>query len=394
MQATERHPAPAGPRRWHLFALIWVLVSYGSLFPFEFRSHDPGWSDLWLLVVWPSSPLAWHDVVGNLLLFAPYGVLLAWPPPPALPLRGFAWGAVFATGLQYLQFWFPDRVPSGVDAVFNVAGMALGYAVARTGSAWLMRRLPVPLERPRFVALATSLMLLWVADRWFPLVPTLDIQNLKNGLKPLLDWRETDALAVLRNTAGWLVFLRLARDSLLQKLSGWQLALLCGLVVLAEPLFLDNPMRPAHLAGLGLAWLLFLPMRKGRGSLVVLTLLLALSIVLSWLAPFEWQETGDFLWMPFAGSLSGNMVHNIAALIEKAFLFGSLLFFLRILGWSHATASCMVAVLLLALEWMQRGLPGRTPEITDPLMVLGLAWLMRPWFLRPPEQVPPSDPSR
>jgi hypothetical protein len=45
---------------------------------------------------------------------------------------------------------------------------------------------------------------------------------------------------------------------------------------------------------------------------------------------------------------------------------------------------------LLALEVVQQTLPGRTPEITDPLLVLGMAWLVRPLFERV-RVYPPSD---
>ena len=40
--------------------------------------------------------------------------------------------------------------------------------------------------RPQFVLVVSLLMTLWLLYRWFPLVPTLDVQNLKNGLRLLL----------------------------------------------------------------------------------------------------------------------------------------------------------------------------------------------------------------
>ena len=69
-------------------------------------------------------------------------------------------------------------------------------------------------------------------------------------------------------------------------------------------------------------------------------------------------------------------------LIEKFYLLGSLVFFLRYLGTSHWLTVLTVGTLVLALELAQQALPGRTPEITDPLLVLGMAWLMRPLFER------------
>ena len=70
------------------------------------------------------------------------------------------------------------------------------------------------------------------------------------------------------------------------------------------------------------------------------------------------------------------MLSNIAALIEKCFLYGTLLFFLRYLGASRSVSLWGVCLTLLALEWIQRWIPTRTPEITDPLLAWLLAYLL------------------
>lgn len=360
-----------------------LLVAYGSLFPFHYQAHTPSWADWWQL--WrPEGRHARSDLLGNVLLFVPYGLLLAWPLPPARRLLALAGGAALALGLQYLQFWFPDRHPSGLDALLNLGGLLLGLGAGRLGAPMLRRWQPAGLARPHFVLVSSALMGLWLVYRWFPLVPTLDVQNLKNGIKPLLQWSDIGAVNLLRNLAGWLVFLRLARYSVLQRWGTAGLSVLCLALLAAEPLFYNNALSPANVAGLAGAVLLTPLLRAGPRSLAATAALLVLAIAASGLQPFAFTWVGGFLWIPFTGSLLGDPVAAILPLIEKLYLYGSLVFFLRYLGLSHAATCGWVGSFLLALELVQQALPGRTPEITDPLLALGMAWLVRPLFGRAP----------
>lgn len=379
--ATESHPPERSHLHRRLFWLVLALVVYGSLFPFHYQAHLPSWDDGWALLR-PETRHSRSDLLGNVLLFVPYGLLLAAPMLLRRRLLALLGGAALALGLQYLQFWFPDRDPSGTDAVLNLAGIAIGLGAGLLGAPVVQRWRPVDLPRPQFVLVASGLMALWLLYRWFPLVPTLDVQNLKNGLKPLLQWREMGADDVLRNLAGWLVFLRLARYSWLQHWGNWRLAALCLLMMVAEPLFLNNAISPANAVGLVLALALSPLLRSGPRTLLVITGVLALSIAVAAFQPFAFRWVGGFIWIPFAGSLGGDPIAAVPPLIEKLFLYGSLVFFVRYLGASHWLTVLTLGAFLLALELAQQALPGRTPEITDPLLVLGMAWLVRPLFER------------
>jgi hypothetical protein len=364
-----------------LFWLVLALVVYGSLFPFHYQAHTPSAADWWQLLR-PEARHSRSDLLGNLLLFMPYGLLLASPMMRARRLWALLGGAVLALGLQYLQFWFPDRYPSGTDAMLNIAGMACGLGVGLLGALWLRRWQPGDLPRAQFVVVATALMALWLLYRWFALVPTLDPQYIKNGLPPLLHWRETGAVDVLRNLAGWLVFLRLARYSVLQRWGGWRLAALCVAALAVESLFVNNASSPANVIGLALALALYPLLRSGPRTLMAVAGVLALAIAVAALRPFSFSWVGGFLWIPFAGSLGGDPIAAIPPLIEKLYLYGSLVFLVRYLGVSHRMTVLILGGLMLALEGVQQALPGRTPEITDPLLVLGMAWLLRPMFER------------
>ncbi|MBA4261931.1 MAG: hypothetical protein C0443_07935 [Comamonadaceae bacterium] len=377
-------PTPGLSARMHarLLLAVVLLVVYGSLFPFRFQEHEPGWSDIARLVQFAQERHPLSDLIGNVLLFVPYGMLMASPRMRGRVGLGLVGGAALALLVQYLQFWFPDREPSGLDAVNNVLGILLGMASGRLVSPWLLRGLASDPLRRHFVLLTSGLMLLWLMDRWFPLVPSLDVQNLKNGLKPLLDWSQISGLDVLRHLAGWLVFWRLARYSLLQHLGVAVLLLLSGLVVALEPLFLRNALGPDNLIGFALASVAAPWLRQGAATLAVVIGVLVLTISLSALAPFEFVWVGGFHWVPFAGSLRGDPLTAIPPMLEKLYWYGSLVFMLRYLGLSHRGTCGSAGLLVLALELLQLWLPGRTPEITDPLLVLAMAWLMKPVFDR------------
>lgn len=365
-----------------LLAVMVALVVYGSLFPFDYQAHQASWADVWQLLRPGNVRYSRSDLIGNILLFVPLGLLLVSPLLRSRVCLALLAGVLLALGVQYLQFWFPQRDPSGVDALLNVVGMLLGWGLGHLAVPWLQRSVATKLPRPHFALLASALMLLWLADRWFPVVPTLDIQNVRNGLKPLLDWSDVDRLDVLRHLVGWLVFLRLARYSLLQRLGTVSWAALCVLIVVVEPLFLNNAVGPDNLVGLIIALLLAPLLRSGPVSLALVTCALVGLIVASALEPFRFAWVGGFQWVPFAGSLTGDPLTALPVLLEKLYWYGSLVFFARYLGLSHASTAIWVGLLLLTVELVQLWLPERTPEITDPLLALLLTGLMKPVFDR------------
>ncbi len=355
-----------------LMLAVWVLIAYGSLFPFAYVPHGASWADLrTLLTAWPSR-LSSADVAGNVLLFMPLGLLAA--ARGRHGGRRLAWlaaGIAYAWGVQYLQFWFPSRVPSASDAWFNTAGLCAGLLVGD-----LARRLGPggrrwPVENMPCWAPATALLLAWVAYRWFPLVPSLDPQNLKNGLKPLLLAPQWDGVRVLHDATAWLLWLRLLRYAPLRGMTGARAALAALCIVAAEPFFWGNTVSLSNVAGLGIALLLRPLFARGPASLGALVLLLVASLVASGLAPWTFEAAArGFRWMPFAGMLDGSMYVNTAALAEKCFLYGGLVFLMGDGGMRFRPAGAVAAVLLGGIELAQRWVPGRVAEITDPLLAV------------------------
>jgi VanZ family protein len=67
---------------------------------------------------------------------------------------------------------------------------------------------------------------------------------------------------------------------------------------------------------------------------------------------------------------------GLAELLRKMFVYGSAIWLLRTSGVALTIAAVGVATALGAIEIVQRYLPGRTAEITDPLLALGIAYAL------------------
>jgi hypothetical protein len=103
----------------------------------------------------------------------------------------------------------------------------------------------------------------------------------------------------------------------------------------------------------------------------MLAILLSISIVFQGLAPFDPRPViATFNWLPFHGFFGGSMYHNTLALLQKTFLYSSLVFLLRELGLSWLKAALLTGFLLFLIEAAQIYFGGHTPEITDPLLVI------------------------
>jgi VanZ family protein len=93
----------------------------------------------------PDPISALRDVVQNVLLYTPLGLLLAvyrWSG-----LRAVFAAAFFSLTIELLQFVVPGRDPFGIDVLTNATGAAAGYAMARTFVGSTVRRFLLALER-------------------------------------------------------------------------------------------------------------------------------------------------------------------------------------------------------------------------------------------------------
>ena len=86
-----------------------------------------------------------------------------------------------------------------------------------------------------------------------------------------------------------------------------------------------------------------------------------------------------FNWMPFNAMFAADWIVGLPVFLEKSFYYGAAIWLWRYAGWSLERATLFVAAILAAIEVIQRYLPGRTSEITDPLLAILLGCML--WLL-------------
>ncbi len=344
----------------YLFLLAVLLIGYGSLYPFDFREGVP------FRVLLEPGPMSRGDLLQNFALFLPFGYLgmVAWrrPPRPLLFLILVASAAVYGAALQVIQLWLPARVPALRDAIPNTLGAAAG-ALVGTLPLFDVRRLGGGAR-----AAPWALIGFWLAYRLSPFVPSIDAQEWKDSVKPLLAWRPFPWGGALHDAAAWVGVSCLWAAAPARRLHvRWLWALALGVLGL-EVVIVQNAVSPANVVGafagvaLG-AWLARRP--------AVAAVLLAAAILVNGLAA---RGTGGapqvFEWVPFGGFLGGSMLVNARSLFEKAYLYGTLVWLVREAGCRLPVAAFGTALFLAGIEALQTRVPGHTPEVTDPLLAL------------------------
>jgi VanZ family protein len=371
-----------------LLILIAVLIGYGSLYPFRFAANPLWWQQTLALLRVPELAMGRGDLVGNLLLFVPWGLVAALRGATRQPVRGgalllrLAPGLALALALQLAQLWIPGRVPALNDVLANGAGMLLGVLGARlprrlgakAGRAPQGKAAPAALPQQSMTVL---LMLLWLGYQWFPWVPTLDRQNIVDALKPVLLAPRLDGVRALHAALAWCAFFLLWDLARAGLVPAWRMAVTALLVVAAKPFIVGASISPANLLGLGLA-LACLPWRRHDLARPVLVGAMCVGLLVFGLAPFDLQGRAQaFHWIPFTGLLEGSMSTNLLSLLDKSFFYGVLIVLLSARGGRPVAAAAALAACLCAIEAVQVFLPGRVAESTDPVLALLLGFVIR-----------------
>ena len=110
---------------------------------------------------------------------------------------------------------------------------------------------------------------------------------------------------------------------------------------------------------------------RARIRVAVVALLFSVCIVAERLAPFHFAVYGRaFIWVPFYSFLHGSLELNVISFLEKAFLYGALIWLLNRSGLWLGASTILVAIMLFSTSWTEIYLPGRSAEVTDALMAL------------------------
>ena len=369
-----------------LLILIVALIVYESLYPWHFQFAEvPANPLLVLLTSWPSiwDRFALRDAAVNLLLYLPFGAAGMWALSDRLPrVTGVVvvlLGAMALSGsLEMLQVYIPGRVCSLFDVLCDTSGAAAGVALALVYQ-------PASAGRPGFAAIpasSTLLLALFTAYQMYPFFPVLSQTRLRRAVEGLFETNGFSYYEVGCCAAEWfaaLVVLKIVLDAAARMPA---VRLWSALAVLCLPLRMVIHTRTLALhevlgAVLGwLAWIVLPASFRLRAAVWAL----AAMIVLRQLAPFHQVSAPSALQsLPFWPSLDSERQSALVILARKAFDYGAMVWLLRANGVSWVGAGAAVAGALAVLGAAQQWLPGRTPESTDAVLALMLAFIL--WSL-------------
>lgn len=372
---------PDKARRF-LVAII-LLIVYGSLYPWRFEMRQFSDSPIRILLsVWP--PQLDHffirDVIVNIALYVPLGIAAHFAfrkwQLTFFDLYGpVLLGLLLSTSVELTQLYEPLRTASIVDIATNGIGSMLGVFLAvvfenvfeTVAAPAAIRAVYRPADRAALALLFTG-----AAYLLFPFFPVLGPYVLKLKLTAFADAPVFEVTPFVSGLAMWFA------GGLLLEAAGMRPARvwlgLSLLLVPAQFLIVGRQPLPAWAIGAATGAVLF--GWRGRGLRVRKAEAWAFLLVIlaRGLSPFHFLAASNgFAWIPFGGLLASDWQAASQVLLEKVFYYGTAIWLLRAAGTGLWRAAAIVALILAGIEAAQIHLPGRTAEITDPILAILLA---------------------
>jgi VanZ family protein len=320
--------------RWGLAALAYTaLIVYGSIYPFS------GWTThgvrlfAFLTPDW-SAHLSRADVVTNVLAYMPLGVLLArWWRNRGVTLGAIAIptliGGLLSFAMEFSQQFLPARIASLSDLLANTLGTVIGALMAGVmhgeSLPWtmVMRRRNQWFRAGRLVDLGLIAIGLWALSQLTPLVPSLDLGNLRHGVSPIwqtlqhpdrfnfTQWATYEfyitglaLLAMTLGAPGQRVFVRF--------FAFVACVLLSKIVIVMRQLSLEAATGAAAALVLALPFLVL----RTKAVAVVSALFIVGGFTIAELASDPVGVTHAFNWIPFAGQMENPLI-GIASILEE-----------------------------------------------------------------------------
>jgi VanZ family protein len=352
---------------------------YASLYPFRFAPVEvQGLADLLGRLPWARTTRS--DIAANVLLYVPFGACLGWllasrlGGPLALAAATLA-GVALSTSIEVAQIFETRRVASLADVSYNGLGTLAGGALAlalRSARHGFSRH---PLARLLAQPVPAALLLLWLGYRLAPFALTLDPGQWLASLAPLTEapdrWASPQAAAGY--LVGWLVAARALAELYPRRPPAVSLAATMAIVLVGTVLVSGKALDPNELGAMAVALPLSLPLSRAspRAGAGLLAALLATWILLTGLVPFDFRVDPDaFGLVPFRDALTRYRSTNLVDMFHKCFAYGALVWLLMRAGLRVLGATLATVGLLLVVELLQAWLPGKTADITDPLLAL------------------------
>jgi glycopeptide antibiotics resistance protein len=388
--------------------LYLLFIVYGSLFPLvDWSAPQHGLFEVWLATL--VKPASCSDLLTNAVAYIPVGFLLqAVFTDRSKRIVSFLLTVLIGFSLsfllEYIQLYLPARTSSPIDLLMNTLSTMLGAVVffwLRSG-AWLGDRLQQWRHKQiiagRIGTIGIAVIGLWGAVQLAPFVPSLDIGDIRYGLKQLwLTLHDISrfngyrAVTYTLNIAALGAVLHLilyCRNRTLHLL--WLLGsvvFLCKIFIAGRQLSLEA------LVGLAVGGFTALFFRRMDSRTIPLTgvCLVIAAFVADEMRPDLLQVSGkqSFNWIPFASQLQEN-VTGISSILGGLWPFVAAGFFVLMHNSVSerkisTTVTCMVlAGVVFIFEYLQTYIVGRYPDSTTVLLGV-VGWLVVIWYGKPSE---------
>ena len=356
-----------------------AIIVYGSLYRFRLRPiTNPLGPFRFMLANWDSFTRP-SDVLANILFYVPFGFFFARSLVRSRVVTTLALatgaGFVLSVAMEWTQFYIRGRHAAMSDIYSDTIGTLLG-AIAACASISLNGPRSFGLQRNR---VAILLILTWLGGRLFPYVPIVSPRKYWEAVKPLIYSPPFHPLDVFAHAVAWLALGLLLEALIGVARSRAALGLLFPGVIFARILIARIVLSPAEVVGglVGaLAWICLVSHLRTRA--VTVTALFVMGVVLQTLEPFQFTSVPrEFGWIPFRSFLQGSMQVAVLSFFEKVFTYGCLVWLLTRVGFSWLSATACGAALVMTLRLAQVYLPGRSAEITDVIMLVIVAGIMK-----------------
>ena len=370
-----------------------ALLVYGSLFPFtDWRALDVS---AWQQFLDPGR-LSRTDLVVNVLIYIPFGWLAARVfaragRVPTMLLAMLA-GSLLSFGVEYLQAFLPHRVASFHDWGWNTLDAFGGAVVHRQLAAlgpWIRRTVERIFDEGPVPRLGVAVIGVWAGGQLFPFVPSPDVGNLRAGLRPVWYVLRGSRSFELSSALGYglaIVALSILLSAVLQPEYKRRRFFVCAFffcVLLARVPVVRHQLSLEALAGAGMAFVVVGFLRAPeRASGLAFAAILG-TIVVDQLRPGVGAAgVSAFNWIPFRSHLVNDLagIEDVLNSVWPFLGFGFLAIQAQPSRPERVAAAGIGVVFLsvLFLEWLQKFVPGRSPDVTD-AVIAAVAWTI-PWI--------------
>jgi VanZ family protein len=285
--------------------------------------------------------------------------------------------------MELIQLLEPTRNSSIADVIANVIGTGFGVMAGLLFETLASRGDPLtrtwtpgrtladtPADRG-----ALMLAFCWVAWLFFPLFPLISRFELSRKLGVFGHARLIDPVTLLSTAAGWYAGGLLSTTAGARFPRSWFALTLVAIPV--QFFVVERQPLPSLVLGAIAGVFLFAVCHLSRTPTKVEAWAFLAVVLVRGLSPFHFAaESAHFNWIPFGATLLGDWHSAAGVLIEKVFYYGTAIWLLRGASLTLARSATLVVAALASIEIAQVHLPGRTPEITDPVLAVIMGFLL------------------